>query len=61
VSAYNIGAIPETLANFQQAVLLAIVRLKEDVYRRPRREAAKRLKIQNRFILYANRGRGFRV
>lgn len=32
--AYNIGTMAETLGNFEQAVLLAIVRLREDAYGR---------------------------
>jgi PadR family transcriptional regulator PadR len=33
-SAYNIGTMSETLGTFEQAVLLAIVRLREDAYGR---------------------------
>ena len=33
-SAYNIGTMAETLGTFEQAVLLAIVRLKEEAYGR---------------------------
>jgi DNA-binding PadR family transcriptional regulator len=32
--AYNIGTMAETLGNFEQAVLLAVVRLREDAYGR---------------------------
>jgi PadR family transcriptional regulator PadR len=34
ITAYNIGAMAETLGTFEQAVLLAIVRLREDAYGR---------------------------
>ena len=33
-TAYNIGGMAETLGTFEQAVLLAIVRLRDDAYRR---------------------------
>ena len=43
--AYNIGNVAETLGNFEQAVLLAIVRLRDDAYGRGiLREVQERLK-----------------